>query len=599
MSVKFALALLDMTSGPARAAGRALAAVEGKLRALQAAAGVDIGKKVKGSTSQPRDELARLKAAGQDGTSGLAGGALGATSAMAGLAAAIGVAAVAGLGLAAAGASYAADMAGFKGQAAVAFKFITGSQQKAGEVMTMADELARSMGAKTTDVTESIRELMAGGFGADQAKGITAAVADIRAMNPKANIEAIATQIAQMKGAGRVLAEDLKPLLNAGINDDIFYQVLREMTGQKDQVKLKKMMESGKVSSDQGIAAILETVKRMGGGGPLGAVAAEKASTSVAGAIENTKAMFERLFIAINSGAASKSLIAIAGRLANLFDPAQPSGQRLLATLDKIAGMVGRMFERLDLEMLIGGLFLVVGAVDSVITALSPLGEGLLAGLGEAGNLVLEVLSAVMGSGGAAGSSKDLAEALRMVGTAIGYVVVGIGVVVAMAGWLAVQIARVAAFVGAAAGAIGIALVDGIGGGLDAAWQGLVTRLGKLTSLLPDVVRKVLGIASPSKVMMQLGGYTAEGFALGVERGAATPGDMAGMLTAPAALGALPGGAEAGGGAAPSIALTIQVDASGRDDAQEIAALAASRGREMLVSVFERMALTSGATVPT
>ncbi len=598
MSVKFVLSLLDKTSGPALAATAALSRVQSKLQALQAATGIDLGRLVRGNTSKSQGDLANLSSAAKGGADGIASGAMTASAALAGMAAAIGVAVVAGVGLAAIGGKYAADMAAFRGQAEFAFKFITGSQQKAGEVMTMADELARSMGVKTTEVTESIRELMAGGFDAGQSKAITAAVADIRAMNPKADVSAISTQIAQMKGAGRVLAEDLKPLLNAGINDDIFYQVLREMTGEKDQVKLKKKMESGKVSSEQGIAAILETVKRMGGGGALGAVAAEKASGSVAGAIENTKAMFERLFIAINSGAASQAIIAIAGKLANLFDPAQPSGQRLLATLNRIAGMVGRMFDRLDLNMLIGGLMLAVDAVDSVATALSPLGEGLLAGLSEAGGMVLEVLSAVMGSSGAASSSKDLAESLRMVGTAIGYVVVGIGVVVAMAGWLAVQIGRVAAFVGAAAGAIGVALVDGIGGGLDAAWQGLVTRLGKLTSLLPDVVRKVLGIASPSKVMMQLGGYTAEGFALGVERGAATPGDMAGMLAAPAAMAGLPGGA-AGGGGAPSIALTIQVDASGRNDAQEIASLAASRGREMLVSVFERMALTSGAQVPT
>jgi len=597
VSVKFALALLDRTSGPALAAVSALAKVENKLRALQQAAGLDLGKLFRGDTARQRDDMGRFVGSAKNGMDGLAGGAVTASMAMGGLAVAVAAVATAGLGLGLAGASYAAEMAGFRGQAEFAFKFITGSQQKASEVMTMADELARSMGVKTTEVTESIRELMAGGFDASQSKAITAAVADVRAMNPKANIEAIATQLAQMKGAGRVLAEDLKPLLNAGINDDIFYQVLREMTGQKDQVKLKKMMEGGKVSSEQGINAILETVRRMGGGGALGAVAAEKASTSVAGAIENTRAMFERLFLAINSGAASQAIISIAGKLANLFDPAQPSGQRLLATLNKIAGMAGRLFERIDLDMLIGGLMLAVDAVDSVVTAFTPLGEGLFAGLGEAGGMVLEVLSAVMGSSGAASSSKDLAESLRMVGTAIGYVVVGIGVVVAMAGWLAVQIARVAAFVGAAAGAIGVALVDGIGGGLDAAWQGLVTRLGKLTSLLPDVVRKVLGIASPSKVMMKLGGYTAEGFALGVERGAPAADDLAGVLAAPAAMAALPGG---GGsrGAAPSISLTIQVDASGRSDAQEIAALTASRGREMLVSVLESLALSSGAQVP-
>ena len=605
MSVQFALSLIDQTSRPAMAAASALARVENKLKALQAATGIDLSKLFKGDTTKQRDELGRFVGGTGGMFESMSGGALSATAAVGGLAAALGIAATAGFALAAAGASYAAEMAGFRGQAEFAFKYITGSQEKAGEVLRMADELARAMGARTTDITESIRELMAGGFDTAQAKAITAAVADVRAMNPKANIEAIATQLAQMKGAGRVLAEDLKPLLNAGINDDIFYQVLREMTGQQDQTKLKKMMEGGKVSSEMGINAILETVRSMGGGDALGSVAAAKATQSVAGAVDNAKAMFERLFIAINSGAAGGALIKIANMAANLFDPASISGQRLLAMLDRVAKFAGDMLESIDVGAIITGVLMLSDAFGMAVEAVRPLGEGLFAGLSEAGRMVMQVVQAATAGGNAADGNQRLAEALRMVGMAAGYVIVGLATVGGMAAWLAAQVARVAAFIGAAAGAIGVAIVDGIGGGLDSAWQGLVDRLGKLTSLLPDTVRSVLGIKSPSRVMMELGGYTAEGFNAGLQK-AQQPSDlMAAMVEPPkapviaapapafsaAALAARPSGATA----APTITQYITVDASNRADADDIAKATAAASEEMLVRVFERMALESGA----
>lgn len=39
-----------------------------------------------------------------------------------------------------------------------------------------------------------------------------------------------------------------------------------------------------------------------------------------------------------------------------------------------------------------------------------------------------------------------------------------------------------------------------------------------MASRLPTAVKKVLGIASPSKVFKQIGEYTGEGFAIGIER---------------------------------------------------------------------------------
>lgn len=608
MSVQFALSLLDKTSGPAMAAASALARVEQKLKAIQGATGIDLSKILRGNTGQQQADLGKLADGQKDATSGMASGAITAAGAMGALAAAMGAVAIAGIGLVAVGANYAAEMAAFRGQAEFAFKYITGSQEKAGEVLTMADELARAMGARTSDITESIRELMAGGFDSAQAKAITAAVADVKAMNPKANIEAIATQLAQMKGAGRVLAEDLKPLLNAGINDDIFYQVLREMTGEQDQVKLKKLMESGKVSSEQGINAILETVRRQGGGDALGSVAAAKATTSVAGAVDNAKAMFERLFIAINSGAAGATLIRIANMAANLFDPAQPGGQRLLGLLDSMASAAGDWLKAIDTETLVNGLFLLVDVGQSVMNVLRPLGQGLFQGLGEAASTVMEVVNAASGAGNAAGGASQLAEAMKMIGLAAGYIIVGIGAAVGALAWLVAEVGRIAVFLTSMAGAIGVALVDGIGNGLDSAWAGLVERLKKLTSLLPETVRSVLGIKSPSRVMMELGGYTAEGFNAGLDRSPQPADKMAAMVEPPPApsvsapaVRAFGAGAATPGAAAvaPVINLSVSVDATGRSDADDVARLTTSRVEEILVRSFERLSLESGAGVLT
>lgn len=69
-------------------------------------------------------------------------------------------------------------------------------------------------------------------------------------------------------------------------------------------------------------------------------------------------------------------------------------------------------------------------------------------------------------------------------------------------------------------GSIGQAIIDGIWAGLDGGWNWLTDRLGDLVNRLPEAVRKVLGIASPSRVAMELGGYFSEGFGIGVEDGA-------------------------------------------------------------------------------
>ena len=63
---------------------------------------------------------------------------------------------------------------------------------------------------------------------------------------------------------------------------------------------------------------------------------------------------------------------------------------------------------------------------------------------------------------------------------------------------------------------IGHNLISGLWNGIKAKFDSVVEGVKGLAAKLPKAVKKVLGIASPSKVMFELGGYTTEGFIEGI-----------------------------------------------------------------------------------
>ncbi len=81
---------------------------------------------------------------------------------------------------------------------------------------------------------------------------------------------------------------------------------------------------------------------------------------------------------------------------------------------------------------------------------------------------------------------------------------------------------------------IGRNIMSGLAAGIDAGMQWIRDRVSGLGNLIPDWLRDVLGISSPSKVMMKIGMQTMDGFAVGFkpETGKALVKDLAKSLTA-------------------------------------------------------------------
>ena len=64
---------------------------------------------------------------------------------------------------------------------------------------------------------------------------------------------------------------------------------------------------------------------------------------------------------------------------------------------------------------------------------------------------------------------------------------------------------------------IGLNIVSGIKAGISNAWTNLKTWFKSLFGDLTGIAKKILGIASPSKVFKSIGAFTAEGFGIGFE----------------------------------------------------------------------------------
>lgn len=105
--------------------------------------------------------------------------------------------------------------------------------------------------------------------------------------------------------------------------------------------------------------------------------------------------------------------------------------------------------------------------------------------------------------------------------------------------------------------------VNSMGGWLMGQIKGLISRV------VPGPVKKILGIASPSKLFAGYGEDVAEGLALGMERSSGLVASAAGTLAAAAEGGAagltVPGGAARGGDGASAPPITVVLDVRGGD----------------------------------
>ncbi len=484
------------------------------------------------------------------------------------------------------GGKFAVESLAFKESTLASFELMTGTRDAAKEMFDRAKSFGKLTPFETTDVIKSFKDLMMAGFSREEIPIVFQAVGDVAAGNnfDKSIMDRLTLVLGQIRGNGKITGGDFIQLTNAGLGRSPIYESIAAMMGVKS-TDVSKLVEQGKVTADVAIAAVLDAIRaRYSGGKELGQGMLGQATT-LKGLFSTLASVPTDLFLDIDleKSAGFRGLKKFVQMLTDALNPDGVGGSKLKALIEGVVNDVGSLLGQVSLDDLIGGFNLFVDLVKTGIEGVVAFKDGVMAVLGP----TFEMLGMMEGGKGAA-------EGFRIVMAGLGVVLGGILNTVILAG---VGLEKLFELFGQLADyisggqlvedfrAFGAALVDGLARGI----QDSIDMPRKFIAMMANdaiaTFKEVLGIQSPSTVFAELGAYTAQGFAQGLDgAGGRVDAAVGAMVSVPST---------SGRGSAPVINLTVELDGAGKD-AEELARRIAELLPTQLASAFEQMATEGG-----
>lgn len=362
----------------------------------------------------------------------------------------------------------------------------------------------------------------------------------------------------------------------------------------KSTDEVRKLQEAGKITGEQGIAAIMASIRSATGQG-LGEAARGRSQT-IGGLLEQLQGRPQRLLMDIELGGGAGAAKGFLVNLNDLLSTSSESGKRLQAVIG--AGF-GDLFQQLfgglsgpdGAKRLEAAVLGVVGFIEQAVVTLTSFFGGFGSALGSSLGLATSDLSK-MSSAERQAALEALGVKMREIGSAAGYVagVVGLAVlkVASLVGTIATVLSAVysvtlgplmalpgqlKAALGGAFGEVGrflaLAIVNGLTGGL---YSGVAAVLSAGAQLAGASVQGAAGpkgidAHSPSKKFDQLAGFATKGFTNRFERDTSVPSAMATMMGRPVdeAVSAARSSSRSGGGASGGNSYNIVINAPSGD----------------------------------
>jgi hypothetical protein len=507
-----------------------------------------------------------------------------------------------------AGAGMIADGVAFQQSSRRALETMLGSKDAAdkayGKILSMSSFLRT--GAKET--VAGVQDIMSAGFKFEAAMKIFQGASDLKRFKPDMEIGSIVKNFGQIKALGRATFDELKEIgIGSGLGMEGIVKQLAALR-KTDTKTVMSDLSKGMIGADQAITAVLKAITAKTGKA-LGGFTKES-SKDFGTIMESFKNLPEAYTLRMKTD--NNGFMKFLDQILTVLDPESPTGQKILGYLDTLGTKFSKMFEDVSIDDVIYVFDTIGTVVGGVVDALSAFWTNAKSGF--------EAMTKNMGKFGGTsitltGVMKGLGKVMGFLGTMAGYT---IGTLVLVADGVAQFFMSVAKafdpkewekmwfkltdwwdgvgewFDGLVDKALdwGTNIVDGLWNGIKNTWKGFIEKVKGLVNLLPDVVKKTLGIASPSKVFMDLGKHTMSGFEKGVNDNAG--GVQAAVNTAVAApsMGAMAASRTAN--VSPNIAVTVNVYAKTNAPAGDIADEAATRFENVLSSVVERLAREFG-----
>lgn len=615
--LKWAASIIDRISGPAAKMTKSLKGFEGGLkradRFLQNVAG--------GRIARVGDKVI---------------GGIGKSLAFAGRAA-IGFGIAATAGFAAAGAGLAAFALKDTAEAEnfnLALSTMLGDVKKFEAATKDIDGLANFWGVDPKNIEKQMLSLVGKGHDVADALKIIQGAGDLAVLGHDA--QGLVDAFTMLDNKGKLSAKAVEKLLSVGLDPKKFRAALGDTIASTGdlQADIEAAIKSNTLDAAKLQSVALATITQTTGKA-LGGLA-EKQSHTIGGLWTKLLSVPDRLMGAVEVGGGIEPLRKALESLTGALNPDSATGKKLADAISKVSTAIGRIITKITgddggkvggwIDKLADGISIAADVIEVVadlvgdfVTEFVTGLEAILGPMGEFGGGAMDMKSVV----------KVLAGVFKFLGATAG---VTIGLVIQLASWIVKFTVGAGKAIDSFAKGwskffnetlpnglldalswfsywyytvvewmtdvwndfkdFGKAIVDGIWNGIKGAWGTLKEGWNKLVATLPATVSDKLKIQSPSKVMMELGGFAAEGFALGVDSKAANVNGAFADLTAAPPL-------QLGGGAAALrsiiVETNISIDGAGKN-AKEIVREAGDEFEARLTRILGNLALEMGAT---
>lgn len=474
--------------------------------------------------------------------------------------------------------------AAFVEKTELAFKMLMKGSGDAGAQLRRVTELAAKLGLPVQETAKSFQKLLAMQFKPAQAEDLIKMTADLQMAGAGAEeTRRVLLALSQIKATGKLQGDELLQLADAGVSVDLVYQQLSKTLG-KSRDEILKMQAAGKITADQAIAAIGEAVKTKLGIKQFGEAGEKFATSTLTGMVNVFKARGELLLLDI--------------------------GQRIVKPLQAAVGPIIRDLAaalnspefKAGVDGVVAGFTWILGAAKSAWPAVKEFAAGLITGFKQAWSALAPVFEGFKKAfGDQEVDWKKVGEAAGMVAQFLGHFVVNALAAVAVLATIGVGIARAvvwftelpgkigeAAFaIGAKALELGTSIIDGLVNGITSGAERVIAAVKGVASSAIATAKSALGIGSPSKVFAELGMWSAEGFAGGMDAGAGDVRTASSQMTG-AALGGV-AGPSGGAASVGNITVNVSLEGGSGSSAQELGEAFASKLRRELTAIFDGM----------
>jgi tape measure domain-containing protein len=290
------------------------------------------------------------------------------------------------------------DAANFRESTGMGLEVLLGSKPKADALLSAGVKFAGKTPFTTKDTMRWIQDLTAAGFTDNRLWEALSAAGDVgalRGFDPQV-IDRVITVFRQVKGKGKLQAEELMQLAEAGIPIGKVWDTIGKKVGISG-AELQTPKYAGRVSADLGIWGILETIRTNFSGGTLGGLM-DKQSGTAAGLLSTLESRPFEWMMDLDKSPGFQSFKKALKNLVDVLDPETPAGKRIKANVERLFnGIMGGLFKRFEDPAAVEAW---VNSMVDGFSKLIPRAEQLAAKLGNMAESLTRIANLVNGMSG-------------------------------------------------------------------------------------------------------------------------------------------------------------------------------------------------------